>query len=101
MTTQSASRPTAATRGGRTGERVGRCSGRTGGRSSNQGDGKNDGPGCQVGGQGSKVNDGVGRVPEFSTIIAQQEFLACNPKEYDDKGGVIVYTRWIKKMELI
>ncbi|GKA53430.1 hypothetical protein Tco_0746745 [Tanacetum coccineum] len=72
MTTRSASRPTAATRGGGTGERVGRCSGRTGGRSSNQGDGKNDGPGCQVGGQGSKVNDGVGRVPEFSTIIAQQ-----------------------------
>nr|GEW44553.1 reverse transcriptase domain-containing protein [Tanacetum cinerariifolium] len=26
-----------------------------------------------------------------------KEFLACNPKEYDDKGGVVVLTRWIKK----
>ncbi|GJW88741.1 putative reverse transcriptase domain-containing protein [Tanacetum coccineum] len=66
--------------------------------------------------------------PNFSTIIAQQlqnllpamlaqenvgnvlingnregcsykEFLACNPKEYDGKGGVLVLTRWIEKME--
>nr|GEV16561.1 hypothetical protein [Tanacetum cinerariifolium] len=28
-----------------------------------------------------------------------KEFLACNPKEYDGKGGVIVLTRWIEKME--
>nr|GEU47226.1 reverse transcriptase domain-containing protein [Tanacetum cinerariifolium] len=28
-----------------------------------------------------------------------KEFLACNPKEYDGKGGAIVLTRWIKKME--
>ncbi|GJY73516.1 putative reverse transcriptase domain-containing protein [Tanacetum coccineum] len=28
-----------------------------------------------------------------------KEFLTCNPKEYDGKGGVIVLTRWIKKME--
>nr|GEY41261.1 reverse transcriptase domain-containing protein [Tanacetum cinerariifolium] len=28
-----------------------------------------------------------------------KEFLACNPKEYDDKGGVVVLTRWIEKME--
>ncbi|GKD60836.1 hypothetical protein Tco_1298345, partial [Tanacetum coccineum] len=26
-------------------------------------------------------------------------FLACNPKEYDGKGGVVVLTRWIEKME--
>ncbi|GKB77196.1 reverse transcriptase domain-containing protein [Tanacetum coccineum] len=30
-----------------------------------------------------------------------KEFLACNPKEYDGKGGVIVYTRWIEKMESV
>nr|GEX54053.1 putative reverse transcriptase domain-containing protein [Tanacetum cinerariifolium] len=30
-----------------------------------------------------------------------KEFLACNPKEYDGKGGAIVYTRWIKKIELV
>ncbi|GJZ39205.1 hypothetical protein Tco_0585768 [Tanacetum coccineum] len=104
------------------------------------------GRGGQVGGQGSEVNDGVDRVPDFSTIIAQQlqnllpiivaqvgnqgsdlgngrnqngdaindnirgdvrnviadnnrrgctykEFLACNPKKYDGKGGAIFYTR--------
>ncbi|GKD79597.1 putative reverse transcriptase domain-containing protein, partial [Tanacetum coccineum] len=28
-----------------------------------------------------------------------KEFLACNPKEYDGKGGVIVLTRWIEKIE--
>ncbi|GJW57611.1 putative reverse transcriptase domain-containing protein [Tanacetum coccineum] len=99
-----------------------------------------------VGGQGSEVNDGVNRVPNFSTIIAQQlqnllptivaqvgdqgrghrngrnqngdavndnirgdvsrgctykEFLAFNLKEYDGKGGDIVYTRWIEKMESV
>ncbi|GKC01138.1 putative reverse transcriptase domain-containing protein [Tanacetum coccineum] len=26
-------------------------------------------------------------------------FMACNPKEYDEKGGVIALTRWIEKME--
>ncbi|GJU12924.1 reverse transcriptase domain-containing protein [Tanacetum coccineum] len=30
-----------------------------------------------------------------------KEFLACNPKEYDGKGGVVVYTCWIEKMESI
>nr|GEX37591.1 reverse transcriptase domain-containing protein [Tanacetum cinerariifolium] len=62
------------------------------------------------------VNGGVGGAPDFSTIIAQQfhnllpvmlaqvgcsykEFLACNPKEYDSKGGVVVLTQLIKKME--
>ncbi|GKC81862.1 putative reverse transcriptase domain-containing protein, partial [Tanacetum coccineum] len=28
-----------------------------------------------------------------------KELLACNPKEYDGKGGVVVLTRWIEKME--
>nr|GEY05834.1 putative reverse transcriptase domain-containing protein [Tanacetum cinerariifolium] len=28
-----------------------------------------------------------------------KEFLACNLKEYDGKGGVVVLTRWFKKME--
>ncbi|GKB71576.1 putative reverse transcriptase domain-containing protein, partial [Tanacetum coccineum] len=30
-----------------------------------------------------------------------KEFLACNPKEYNGKGGAIVYTRWIKKIESV
>ncbi|GJU12541.1 putative reverse transcriptase domain-containing protein, partial [Tanacetum coccineum] len=85
-------------------------------------DGRIDGQGGQVGGQGSEVNDGVNRVPDFSTINAQnqnsdatndnirgdvsrgctyKEFLACNPKEYDGKGGAMVYTCWIDKMESV
>nr|GEW95558.1 hypothetical protein [Tanacetum cinerariifolium] len=28
-----------------------------------------------------------------------KEFLACNPKEYDGKRGVVVLTQWIEKME--
>ncbi|GKE50584.1 hypothetical protein Tco_1481842 [Tanacetum coccineum] len=30
-----------------------------------------------------------------------KEFLACNPKEYDGKGGAVVLTRRIKKMEYV
>ncbi|GJT77950.1 putative reverse transcriptase domain-containing protein [Tanacetum coccineum] len=30
-----------------------------------------------------------------------KEFLACNPKEYDGKGGVVVLTRWIEKIEFV
>ncbi|GJV69779.1 reverse transcriptase domain-containing protein [Tanacetum coccineum] len=114
MTTRSASRPAAASRGRGTGVRAGRGGGRTRGCSGDQGNGRDDGPGGQVGGQGSGVNGGVDGVPDFSTIIAQQlqnllpllgctykEFLACNPKKYDGKGDVIVYTRWIEKIESV
>ncbi|GJW81397.1 reverse transcriptase domain-containing protein [Tanacetum coccineum] len=146
MTTRSAGRPAAASRGGGTGGRAGRGGGRTRGRFGDQGDGRIDGQGGQVGGRGREVNDGVDGVLDFSTIIAQQlqnllpiivdqvgdqgrgqgndrnqngdavndniqddvsrgctykEFLACNPKEYDGKGGVIVYTRWIEKMKSV
>ncbi|GJX26978.1 putative reverse transcriptase domain-containing protein [Tanacetum coccineum] len=30
-----------------------------------------------------------------------KEFLACNPREYDGKGGVVVLTCWIEKMEFV
>nr|GEY78426.1 hypothetical protein [Tanacetum cinerariifolium] len=30
-----------------------------------------------------------------------KEFLACNPKEYDGKGGAVVLTRWIEKMKSV
>nr|GFC75673.1 reverse transcriptase domain-containing protein [Tanacetum cinerariifolium] len=30
-----------------------------------------------------------------------KEFLACNPKDYDGKGGVVVLTRWIEKIEYV
>nr|GEZ39675.1 reverse transcriptase domain-containing protein [Tanacetum cinerariifolium] len=126
MTTQSAGWPAAASRGGGTGGRVGRDGGRTGSRSDDQGNGRNDGQGDQ----GSEANDGVNGVPEFFAIIAQnqngdaindntqcdvrnviknndhmgciyKEFLACNPKEYDEKGGAVVYTHWIEKIESV
>nr|GFB10042.1 hypothetical protein [Tanacetum cinerariifolium] len=67
-----AGRATATPRGGRTGQCTGRGGGRTEGRSGDQGNGRIDGQGGQVGGQGSKANDDVDGVPEFSTIIAQQ-----------------------------
>ncbi|GJW93113.1 reverse transcriptase domain-containing protein [Tanacetum coccineum] len=30
-----------------------------------------------------------------------KEFLAYNPKEYNSKGGIVVLTRWIEKMESV
>ncbi|GJV61071.1 putative reverse transcriptase domain-containing protein [Tanacetum coccineum] len=34
-------------------------------------------------------------------VVPIRSFLACNPKEYDGKGGAVVYTRWIEKMESV
>ncbi|GJS49242.1 hypothetical protein Tco_0599363, partial [Tanacetum coccineum] len=94
------------------------------GQGNDQGLGANGG----VEGVNGNVEGANGGAPDFSTIIAQQlqnllpamlaqenvgnvlvngnrvgcsykEFLACNPKEYDGKGGAVVLTRWIKKME--
>ncbi|GJR81950.1 hypothetical protein Tco_0152735 [Tanacetum coccineum] len=73
---------------------------------------------AQVGNQGSNqgnpinqngdaVNDNIqGNVRNVIVknnrrCCTYKEFLACNPKEYDRKGGDIVYTRWIEKMESI
>ncbi|GKA51352.1 putative reverse transcriptase domain-containing protein [Tanacetum coccineum] len=56
MTTRSAGRPAAASRGGGTSGRAGRGGGRTGSRSGNQGNGRIDGQGGQVGGQ-AQVGD--------------------------------------------
>ncbi|GJT08321.1 reverse transcriptase domain-containing protein [Tanacetum coccineum] len=134
--------------------RTGRGDGRTRRQYGDQGNGRFYGQCGQVGGQGSKVNDGVDEVPDFYTIITQQlhkllptilaqvgnqssnqrnprnkngnavndkiqgdvrnvimnnnqrgctckEFLACNPKEYDGKGGAIVYTHWIEKIDSV
>ncbi|GJU14677.1 uncharacterized mitochondrial protein-like protein [Tanacetum coccineum] len=47
------------------------------------------------------VQENVGNVLVNSNRVgcSYKEFLACNPKEYDGKGGVVVLTRWIEKME--
>ncbi|GJW62398.1 putative reverse transcriptase domain-containing protein [Tanacetum coccineum] len=94
------------------------------GQGNDQGMGANGG----VEGVNGNVERANGGAPDFSTIIAQQlqnllpamlaqvsnrgnvgnqngcsykEFLACNPKEYDGKGGAVVLTRWIEKMESV
>ncbi|GJZ47449.1 reverse transcriptase domain-containing protein [Tanacetum coccineum] len=110
--------------GGGTGERVGKGGRGRGPRRGNDecvdelnGQGNGQGLGAKRNVEGVNenvkgVNEGVGGAPDFSTIIAQQlqnllpailaqEFLACNPKEYDGKGGVVVLTRWIEKMKSV
>ncbi|GKD80717.1 putative reverse transcriptase domain-containing protein [Tanacetum coccineum] len=121
MTTRSAGRETAAPRGGRTSGRTGRGSGRTRGQFSDQGNSGINGQGGQVGGQGNQgSNLGNGRSQNGDAVnenirgdvrnvienddhrgCTYKEFLACNTKEYDGKGGAIVYTRWIEKMESV
>ncbi|GKB93739.1 reverse transcriptase domain-containing protein, partial [Tanacetum coccineum] len=69
---------------------------------------------AQVGNQGNvgnqngnvvneNVQDNVGNVLVNGNQVgcSYKEFLACNPKEYDGKGGAVVLTRWIEKMESI
>ncbi|GKE12561.1 reverse transcriptase domain-containing protein [Tanacetum coccineum] len=70
-----------------------------GNRGSNQGDNRNQ--------SGTAVNDNIqGNVRNVMGNNGREGcsykgFLACNPKEYDGKGGAIVYTRWIEKMESV
>ncbi|GJT66259.1 putative reverse transcriptase domain-containing protein [Tanacetum coccineum] len=69
---------------------------------------------AQVGNQGNvgnqngnvvneNVQENVGNVIVNGNRVgcSYKEFLACNPKEYDGKGGAIVLTRWIEKMEYV
>nr|GEV56038.1 reverse transcriptase domain-containing protein [Tanacetum cinerariifolium] len=98
MTTQSVGRPTAASRGGGTGGLVcsggGRTKGRFGGQGSQgrgQGNGRNQ--------NGDAISDNI--QGDVSRGCTYKEFLACNSNEYDSKGGAIVYTRWIEKMESV
>nr|GEZ95713.1 hypothetical protein [Tanacetum cinerariifolium] len=106
-----------------TGGRAGRGGGRTRGQYGDQGNGRNEGQGSQVGGRGGQVGgqgseaakvEAKGMVgiktamPSMTTSrvmlgmflenndhrgCTYKEFLACNPKDYDGKGGAIVYTR--------
>ncbi|GKE82091.1 hypothetical protein Tco_1552091, partial [Tanacetum coccineum] len=57
-----------------------------------------------VEGANGLLNDHCPTIVEPLTLhvgsgCSYKEFLACNPKEYDGKGGVVVLTRWIEKME--
>nr|GEV60615.1 reverse transcriptase domain-containing protein [Tanacetum cinerariifolium] len=69
---------------------------------------------AQVGNQGNvrnqngnvvneNVQENVGNVLVNGNRVgcSYKEFLACNPREYDGKGGVVVLTRWIEKIESV
>nr|GFB98614.1 reverse transcriptase domain-containing protein [Tanacetum cinerariifolium] len=49
------------------------------------------------------VQENVGNVIVNGNWVgcSYKELLACNPKEYDGKGGVVVLIRWIKKIEYV
>ncbi|GKE56412.1 hypothetical protein Tco_1495597 [Tanacetum coccineum] len=88
---------------GGTGERVGR--GRKGRRPREGNDERVDefnGQGNDRG-MGANGDDNVGNVlvNDNRVSCSYKEFLACNPKEYDGKGSVVVLTCWIEKMESV
>nr|GEV72069.1 hypothetical protein [Tanacetum cinerariifolium] len=99
MRTRSAGWPVAESLGGGTSVRIGR--GRRGRRPKEGNDEHiyylND----QGNDQGIGANEGVEGVNGNSNRVGYtyKEFLACNLKEYDGKGGVLVITQWIKKIE--
>ncbi|GJS87599.1 putative reverse transcriptase domain-containing protein [Tanacetum coccineum] len=98
-------------RQGGTGGRASRGGGRTRGHSGNQGDGRIDGQGGKVGAQvgdqgrgqgngrnqnGDAVNDSIRG--DVSRGCTYKEFLACNPKEYDGKGGAILLVHLLVRL---
>nr|GEU45750.1 hypothetical protein [Tanacetum cinerariifolium] len=100
--TRSAGRPAAESLRGGTGVRVGR-----GGRGRRPKE-------AQVGNQGNVENQNGNVVIEnvqenVRNVLVNdnrvgcsyKEFLSCNPKEYDGKGGAVVLTRWIEKMKSV
>nr|GEZ20035.1 reverse transcriptase domain-containing protein [Tanacetum cinerariifolium] len=117
MRTQSDGRLVVKSRGGGTGKRVGRGGRGRGPRGGNDecvdelnGQGNDQGVGNQgnVGSQnGNVVNENVQE--NVKNVLGNRnrvgcsykEFLACNPKEYDGKGGAVVLTRWIEKIESV
>nr|GEX08823.1 hypothetical protein [Tanacetum cinerariifolium] len=58
---------------------------------------------AQVGNHASNIHGDVrsANVGNGRNGCSYKEFMACNPNDYDRKGGAIVYTRWIEKMKSI
>ncbi|GJX23249.1 putative reverse transcriptase domain-containing protein [Tanacetum coccineum] len=57
-------------------------------------------------GDGDELGRGGGRTEDLLVIQGNGRLMnkwpgTCNPKEYDGKGGAVVYTRWIEKMESV
>ncbi|GJT73306.1 putative reverse transcriptase domain-containing protein [Tanacetum coccineum] len=50
-------------------------------------------------GNGNGANGGNGR--NSNNGCTYKSFMSCNPKEYDGKGGAVVLTRWIERMETV
>ncbi|GKD44749.1 hypothetical protein Tco_1269394 [Tanacetum coccineum] len=50
---------------------------------------------------GNGGNGGGGNGNGGNNGCTYKGFLACNPKEYDGKGGAIALTRWIERMEIV
>ncbi|GJZ59789.1 putative reverse transcriptase domain-containing protein [Tanacetum coccineum] len=110
MRTRSAGRPAAESLGGGTCERVSR-----GGRGRRPREGNDErvdelngqgnvlGRGANGGVEGANGNGDVGNVLVNGNRVgcSYKEFLACNPKEYDGKGGAVALTRWIEKMKYV
>ncbi|GJS61742.1 putative reverse transcriptase domain-containing protein [Tanacetum coccineum] len=115
--TRSVSRPVAKSQGGGTGVRAGRGGSGRGPREGNDervdelnGQGNDQCLGANGGIEGVNGNvKGVNGDKNVRNVIVNdnrvgcsyKEFLACNPKEYDGKGGDVVLTRWIKKIEFV
>ncbi|GKD37674.1 hypothetical protein Tco_1257881 [Tanacetum coccineum] len=109
MRTRSAGRPAAESLGGGTGVRVGRGGRGRRPREGNDkrvddlnGQGNDQGIGANGGVEGV-IRNNVGNVIVNGDWVgcSYKEFLACNHKEYNGKGGVVVLTRWIEKMESV
>ncbi|GJZ93728.1 putative reverse transcriptase domain-containing protein [Tanacetum coccineum] len=47
----------------------------------------------------TQVTNNVNNANGGNNGCTYKGFMACNPKEYDGKGGAIALTRWIEKME--
>ncbi|GJX43408.1 putative reverse transcriptase domain-containing protein [Tanacetum coccineum] len=122
MRTRSAGRPVAKSQRGGTGGRVGRGGGRgRGPRGGNdehvdEFNGQRKCPGffgfgCYEGievvngeveeSMGDEQRCGYDSKWKYGLGCSYKEFLACNPKKYDGKRGVVVLTRWIEKMESV
>ncbi|GJT55085.1 hypothetical protein Tco_0990139 [Tanacetum coccineum] len=49
----------------------------------------------------ANANGGGGNGNGGNNRCSYKTFMACNPKEYDGKGGAIALTRWMEKMESV
>ncbi|GKD48447.1 hypothetical protein Tco_1277423, partial [Tanacetum coccineum] len=103
MRTRSAGQPAAESLGGGIGEQVSR-----GGRGRRPREGNNEHVN-DLNGQGNDQGMGANGGENIRNVLVNgnrvgcsyKEFLACNPKEYNGKGGAVVLTRWIKKMKYV